>query len=359
MHNRKELWTRRAFLQMGIVAGSLSVFEHAVAAPEDPFSGLTYADPTWKRAGEGLDFCRIEILRGNEPVETAAVLRVNPAKNRIQVFHSFAHEKTVVHSVEEWLQETSAVAVVNGAQYMADPFYMPCALVISDGQIKGPKSNKQVRGMLVAEPKNGSAPRADLLDFEYDSFDYQTTPYTQGVQHWPILLDRNSKIKVNRTEARANRAVVIKDRSNNILFFTTEGNFFTLHGLGQFFNETNHRKDGGLKIHTAMNLDGGHEAAMTIQTPGVVYSTSVAIAQKAGKDKNVFGWTRKMPGVIGVFPEPDRQNSTQRRRVLIFFSSLRVSLCVSVPLWSSFTRSVVSRRFRWRVKARSDQKAWR
>ena len=193
--------------------------------------------------------------------------------------------------------------MVNGAQYMADPYYMPCALVICDGAIKGPKANKQVRGMLVAEPRTTGVPQADLLDFEYDSFDHRTTPYTQGVQHWPILLDRKGKIKVSKTDWQANRTVVARDSSGRILFFTTEGGFFTLYNFGLFLKESNARKDGGFFVDTAMNLDGGYEANMIVKTDTVSYLTYGAFeTYGAGKNASVFGWKIKLPGVIGVFP---------------------------------------------------------
>jgi hypothetical protein len=242
-------------------------------------------------------------MRGDENIDAIAVLRVNPARNRIRVFHSFDYARTVVRTIEEWQKETSALALINGAQYMADPYYMPCALVISDGKLKGPRNNKQVRGMLVAEPSNSGVPQADLLDFDYDRFDSNTTPYTQGVQHWPILLDRKGVIKVNKTDWQANRSVVARDFNGNILFLTTEGGFFTLHNLGRFLKESNARKDGGLRIHTAMNLDGGYEANMIVKSDSLSYLTYGEYETYGpGKDASIFDWKIKLPGVIGIFP---------------------------------------------------------
>jgi hypothetical protein len=271
--------------------------------PTADYTGVTHSDPLWKPAGKGLQFCRVDVMRGAESVDVVAALRIEPAKNKIRVFHSFDYEKTVARTIEEWQAETSAIAMINGAQYMSDPFYMPCALVICDGQSKGPKSNKQVRGMLVAEPKASDLPRADLLDFEYDRFDYQTTPYTQGVQHWPILLDRNGKIKVNKTDWQANRSVVARDINGNILLFTTEGGFFTLYNFGMFLKDSNARKDGGFRVHTAMNLDGGYEADMIVKTDSISYLTYGSFeTHGAGADASLFGWKTRLPGVIGVFP---------------------------------------------------------
>lgn len=312
------MWNRRDFVKgfcwagAGLVAGKFAEASQNInkvtphefkTLPSADFTGVLHTDPEWKTAGKGLDFCRVDVVRGKETVDTVAVLRVDPSKNKIRVFHSFDYDKTIVRSIEEWQSETSAAAMINGAQYMADPYYMPCALVICDGKLKGPKSNKQVRGMLVAEPSHSSVPQADILDFEFDHFDQSTTPYTQGVQHWPILLDRKGKIKVNQTDWQANRSVVARDFNGNILFLTTEGGFFTLYNLGLFLKESNARKDRGFRVHTAMNLDGGYEANMIVKTGAISYVTYGEFeTQGAGRDTSIFGWKIKLPGVIGVFP---------------------------------------------------------
>lgn len=291
----------------GLVAANMTAFSESQkdgAAPFTPvaspnLTGLKHSDPAWKAVIKGIQFTRIDVMNGNDRIDAIGVLRVEPAKSRIRVFHSFDYGKTVVRTIEEWQNETSAIAMINGAQYMADPYYMPCALVICDGKTKGPRNNKQVRGMLVAEPGKSTLPPADVLDFDYDRFDENTMSYSQGVQHWPILLDRNGKIKVNKTDWQANRSVVARDFDGNILFFTTEGGFFTLHNLGVFLKDSNARKDGGFGIHTAMNLDGGSEANMIVKSDTVSYLTYGS--DDSGKDGNIFGWKTRIPGVIGVF----------------------------------------------------------
>src|SRR3990172_9346978 len=192
---------RRSFLH-GILWTSSGLFltgrteaKEFTKLPSPEFVDVSHSKPQWSSISKGLDFARVEITRSKELVDAIGIVKIDPNRNKIRVFHSFDGEKTVVRTIEQWQAETGAIAMINGAQYMADPYYMPCALVICDGKQKGPTSNKSVRGMLVAEPNHASLPKADLLDFEYDSFNSATTPYAQGVQHWPILLDRRGRIK--------------------------------------------------------------------------------------------------------------------------------------------------------------------
>jgi Phosphodiester glycosidase len=296
---------RRSFLQ-ALLINTAGLVAKAAAAdlPKNPsplYVNVSHSQPQWTVVAKGIEFARIEVRRNQELVDMLATLRVDPHLNQIRVFSSFEQGKTIARTIEEWQKHTSAIAMVNSAQYMAQPYYMPCAPLICDGVEKGPKTNRSVRGMFVAEPVKGNLPKADLLDFDYDQYVHGS--YRQGVQHWPILLDRHGKIKVKKSGWQANRTIVAKDSDGRILFITTEGTFFTLYNLGQFLKESNARKDHGLRIHTAMNLDGGSEANMAIRGAKFSYVRYGPFDQQKAPGFNLFNWAKvKLPGVIGVFP---------------------------------------------------------
>jgi hypothetical protein len=267
------------------------------------YEDVSHEPISWKNISPGLDFSRTKVYRKNELVDIIATVKVAPKLNRINVFNGYSDTSLQTGNINAWQSFTGATATINGSQYMSKPAYKPCAVVIQDGIIKGPLANPSVRGMLVSEPIDRSYPAADLLDFDYDIIDIHNTPYTQGMQHWPILLDREGKIKVQETSAQANRSIVAKDKDNNILLMTTEGGYFTLHNLGRFLKESNERKERGFNVHTAMNLDGGYEACMCIKNDVLSYSTYGEFETKGvQKDETVFGAEAYLPGVIGVFP---------------------------------------------------------
>ena len=141
---------RRYFLKtFALLSGALikESFADAQTKPsQTPAGKWYYSSLNWKSISKGLDFATVDVNRGKEIVDSVAVMRVQPKHNKIRVFHSFDFEKTIARTLEEWQKETSALAVINGAQYMADPYYMPCARVICDGKQKGPARNKNVRG---------------------------------------------------------------------------------------------------------------------------------------------------------------------------------------------------------------------
>lgn len=257
--------------------------------PSPDYHNIFHKPIEWESLEKGLDFSRTEIYRDDKLVDILAIVKINPNINKIRVFSEYNKSGEKSSSIKFWQKETGALAIINSNQFMSDPPFYPCALVICDGEQKGPKYNKNSRGMLLAEPRDleGKLKKADILDFDYDNFDYKTTPYTQGVQHWPILLDREEKIKVKETNFQTNRTVVAKTKENEILFITTEGGYFTLYNFGRFLKESNERKDKGFNIHTAMNLDGGPSTNMIVKTKKLNYINE--------------GET-DIPSVIGIFP---------------------------------------------------------
>jgi len=274
--------------------------------PSPDYYNISHNPIKWESVSKGLGFSRTEIYRAGELVDVIATVKINSEKNKIRVFNGNNETSTEVDFIEGWQKKTGALAMINSSQYTIDPyFYYPCALVICDGEQKGPEDNEASKGMLLAEPNDleGKLKKADLLDFDYDKFDYKTTPYTQGVQHWPILLDREEKIKVDETDWQANRTVVAKTKEDEILFMTTEGGYFTLYNFGRFLKESNQRTDKGFNIHTAMNLDGAYESQMIVKSPLLDYLNYGKFVSRDPKKKRIpFNFKKNIPGVIGVFP---------------------------------------------------------
>ena len=293
---------RRTFLKsLGAIASFPLDLEAKLTLSSPDYHDISHSEINWKEIEKGLSFSRVGIYRQGKLVDILSAIKINPTYNAINVFNSYMEGKgSSLLTIEGWQEVTGAHALVNSAQYLGDPTWgKPCALVISNGRHIGSTKNKTVRGMLVAEPTDESLPLADLLDFKYDSFDPQTTPYTEGVQHWPILLNREKQIRVNKTDWQANRTVLAKDHEKNIVFFTTEGGFFTLYNFGRFLRD----EGSDYNIHTAMNSDGGYEAEMCIKTPDFNYVTYGQFeTQGPENDISIPNTRAVIPAAIGVFP---------------------------------------------------------
>ena len=268
--------------------------------PPYAYENISTEDSEWVNVSPGIDFRKTKIYGKDKLVDIVATAKINPEKNRLKVFNNYTPQDCPLLTIEEWQKRTGASLMFNSAMYEVDKKYFgaPRALIISNGKPKFPVTEHYVSGMIVAEPTDHSLPKIDLLDLRYDHFDLETTPYTEGVQHWMILLDRDGKIPVKASDWQSNRTIVAKDKNKNFIVMTTEGGFFTLYNFGRFLKE---KKD--LEIECAMNLDGGYEAQMCINTPTHKYATYGQF-ETYGPDKNVSVLNARcqIPAAIGIFP---------------------------------------------------------
>ena len=305
---------RRALLKtLALAFCSTNALASISRLSSSEYVDITYPQVSWTSIGEGLSYSQTPIHRRDNLVDIVSAVKINPNRNKIKVFSAYneSSKKCDSISIENWQKQTGATVLVNSAQYQGDPYWgRPCALLISDGIQKGPKINVKASGMLVSEPTKSGLPLSDLLDFDYDpKFDWRNPSYKEGVQHWPILLDRQGRIKVANTSWQANRTVFAKDFEGNIVLFTTEGGFFTLYHFGRFLKENRSLGRNGFNIHTAMNSDGGYEAEMCIRTRDFNYTTYGQFETYGPKrDASIPNAHCLLPGVIGVFP---RINASQ------------------------------------------------
>ena len=192
----------------------------------------------------------IQVFRNKEPVDTLAVVKVDPANNAFRVLH---HKP---QSITDWQEELGAPVIFNASYYCRNA--QPCGLIISNGKPIGPRHNHRMRGMFVAEPKGLSPdiPRATILDLTITPINVKTLPWTQGVQSYPLLLDYKGHIRVRSSRKKAQRTVIAIDRNAYILIFNTNEAYFTLYDFAHFL------KESSLEIDSALNLDGGTSAVL-------------------------------------------------------------------------------------------------
>lgn len=251
----------------------------------------SHSPPQWRNLGKGLNFAEIQVFRKKEPVDTLAVVKVDPANNAFRVQH---HKS---QSIAAWQQELGAPVVFNASYYCRDN--LPCGLILSDGNAIGPPRNTQMRGMFVAEPRGLSPdlPRATILDLTVTPINVKTLPWTQGVQSYPLLLDYKGRVRVWNSPKTARRTVIAIDRHGFILIFNTNEAYFTLYDFAHFL------KASDLEIDSALNLDGGTEAQLYIKGKDFEKLSPSSWESRLGSllDQQKF----LLPTVVAVSPRPD------------------------------------------------------
>lgn len=279
------------------------------------FGAYSHDDANWYRLRDGLDFARIRAYSDGKPADSLAVVRADPERNRFRYFH----DRKRLRTIEEWQDATGAEVVVNGTRYryaMSNARTIssvePVALIISDGKFSGPKANKAAEGMFVAEPSDNKKPLARIIDMSREHYDHQHSIWNTGVQSWPVLLHEDGSVTARAghfyvygknappwATARdwyANRNVIADDREGNILLMTTEGGLFSYRELGRFLRESK------LNVRRALNLDGGYEADMCVETPRLRYVTYGQWETQGKRDISSPGLKIAIPAVVAVFP---------------------------------------------------------
>ncbi len=248
----------------------------------------SHSPPQWRELGKGLAFTKVQVYSGQEVVETLAVVKIDPAVNAFRVFHQKPQ------TITAWQEEIKAPVVFNAGYFT--PSCQPVGLIFTDGKPLGSTNNPQMKGMFVAEPQGMSPdlPRATILDLQAARIDFKKFPWQQGVQSFPLLLDYKGQIRVRESGKKSFRTVITADRNGNILVFNSEGSFFTLHKMAQFL------KASSFGIDSALNLDGGAEAQLSIKMHDFDYCSPPSWQSRLGNivDQQKF----LLPTVIGVFP---------------------------------------------------------
>ncbi len=267
------------FLVLGMLASL------AGAAPESP----------WKRLDGGLEFRIMDggaVCRDGSP--GIAVVRFDPERWRIDLFH-YSEEPGATQSrdIAGWQARTGAAVIFNAGQYYPDR--RPMGLFMKGGRNLGTRRLKDWKGLLVAEPGGiKGIPRARIFDLDHETFDASTTPYGIVLQSF-MILDRDGRKRVRRSDWRANRTVVAADRRGRLLVLHTEG-AYTLWELADWLSRSD------LDVREAMAMDGGFEAQMSVRSGGTEYLSFGQWHVDDRGDHSMPGVHSLLPAAVGLFP---------------------------------------------------------
>ncbi|HEC99415.1 MAG TPA: phosphodiester glycosidase family protein [Proteobacteria bacterium] len=252
-------------------------------------SPVTYTPLTYQEIGPGLWFTKVEIYKEKQKVETLILVKVDPKKNRFRVLHD-KNAKTI----EKWQEVTGASVIFNGSYFREN--FEPCGLIISDGQIKGHVRNRYMKGMFLAEPQKINSPQAAIIDLTKMSLVSNNLPWSQGLQSFPMLIDKNGTIRVNQSDLRASRTAICTTKDGYVIVVHSEETYFTLYDLANFL------KKMPVDVEHALNLDGGMAAELCIRTGGLNYTHYGYQMSNYTGEFSLKGLQAKIPLVVGVFP---------------------------------------------------------
>lgn len=263
----------------------------AVAAPAG-------AQPVWRTLSPGLEFALLDGGAGCRQGDChVAVVRADLSSWRPALHHATESPGTG-HGLdaEGWQTRTGASVVINAGQYYPD--HRPMGLFVKDGHNLGTVMIKTWKAILASDPApdaGAGVARTALLDLNFDPFDASNTPYRTALQSF-MLLDRNGKKRVRRSEWQANRTVIATDKEGRLLLATTPG-AWTLWELADWL-----ARAPGLQVRHAMSLDGGFEAQMVVRAGGFTYQSFGGYHVDDRGDHSLPGLRVNLPGVVVIIP---------------------------------------------------------
>lgn len=244
--------------------------------------------PVWKPIAPGLEFRALEggshCRRGSQLV---AAVRVDPARRRLDIFHE---SETGPQSgsrldIERWQEKTGAAVIFNAGQYTPDRRHM--GLFTRGTASFGAQLKSAWKGLLLA------GPGISLLDLQHNPFNPASDKHEVRVQSF-MLLDRDGRKRVRRSDWLANRTIVGMTRDDRLMILVTEGGW-TLWELADWIARSD------LGVRHAMSLDGGFESQVAIRSGGFSYTSFGQYSVDDRGDHSIPGLRVTLPAVIALF----------------------------------------------------------
>lgn len=178
-------------------------------------------------------------------------------------------------TVDAWAERLQAPIVFNAGQFDEQRQYL--GWLKSRGQWLSKTKKPTWMGLLVSNPSDPKdfGVHSRIVDLEQASD--QIAQRYDNVMQSMMLVDDGAHVRVRRSPFAACRTVVAEDTKGRLLILVTEG-AVTLSQLADWLPIS------GLGIVRAMNLDGGIESQLSIQTPEL----NLTLYGQYGKENKLF-----------------------------------------------------------------------
>ncbi|MCX7698048.1 MAG: phosphodiester glycosidase family protein, partial [Candidatus Goldbacteria bacterium] len=190
-----------------------------------------------------------------------------------------------------------AIIFINGSYY--DENRRPTTAIWQDGKCINRKKGILNKGALfsytAADNDKGTM---DLIYLGEQPVDVTMVNYYSAIQSMPTFIV-NGLITVKKSDWKANRTVIAKDKNEYIYIIVSEGNLnyksFTLYDMAEWIIKNIP------DIIIAVNFDGGFESQLSIKTEKFKYVTHELWEINNTMNISKTGIKTKIPVAIGFF----------------------------------------------------------
>jgi hypothetical protein len=217
---------------------------------------VTAGANAWKEVETGFEVREIPVMAGGDEVDRLYLNRFDPARFRFVA----RNEPGGTKDIDQWEAALhpdgpgGTVLIVNGSYFgLKGEADTP---LVSNGERLGPRDYDARAGLWVA-----NASGTHVVDLAGRDWRALLEGADNAMVSYPLLIGEDGGNKVRaKSNWLANRTFIAEDRQGRIIVGSTRDAFFSLDRLATFL------LGAGLDIKTALNLDGGPIAGLSVRS---------------------------------------------------------------------------------------------
>lgn len=217
---------------------------------------VTAGESAWKEVEAGFEVSEIPVVAGSQELDRLYLNRFDPARFRFIA----RNEPGGTKDIDQWEAALhpegpgGTVLIVNGSYFgLKGEADTP---LVSMGERLGPRDYDAKAGVWVA-----NASGTHVVDLAGRDWRAVLDGAENAMVSYPLLIgdDGGNKVRA-KSNWLANRTFIAEDRQGRIIVGSTKEAFFSLDRLATFLLKA------GLDIKTALNLDGGPIAGLSVRS---------------------------------------------------------------------------------------------
>ena len=230
----------------------------AVLLPLLAIGGAPAAGPTWKTLQRGVEYALVDAADKNDGAARIHVVRIDPAQAPLVAVMASAGDKKQ-RTAGAWCRDRKLAVAINLGMYQTDNL-TNVGHAHAPGHTNNAHWSEKYKSVLAFGPKQPGVPAAAMVDLDTSGAEGGLAAYGTVVQN--LRLIRAGHGVWGKQVRRWSEAAVAADKAGRILFI------FTRHPYAMpEFNDTLLALPLG--ITSAMHVEGGPEASLSIHAGGV------------------------------------------------------------------------------------------
>ncbi len=222
-------------------------------------SGAPAAGPAWKTLQRGVEYAQVDAGDKTDGAARIHVVRIDPAQAPLVAVMASAGDKRQ-RTAAAWCRERKLAVAINLGMYRDDKL-TNVGHAHAPGHVNNAHWSEKYKSVLAFGPKQAGAPAAEMVDLDTPGAEAGLAGYGTVVQNLRLIRAPGRGVW-GKQERRWSEAAVAADKAGRVLFI------FSRHPYAmQDFNDTLLALPLG--ITSAMHVEGGPEASLSIHAGGV------------------------------------------------------------------------------------------